>query len=55
MLFRGPSIFLKNDFKYVNKVKGVVGRFEGEETIFFKDKLVYQLNYHGGFVTIKNN
>lgn len=51
--FRGPQGFKKDNFKYFNKVKGTVEKFEGEEKIFYKGKLVYRLIYHGGIVLEK--
>ena len=52
--FRGPDSFKKGDFKYINKIEGIVEKFKGEEIIFYKEQIVYKLNYHGGFVAIKN-
>ena len=51
--FRGPDNFKKSDFKYINKIEGTLGKFTGEEIIFYKKQPVYKLNYHGGFVTMK--
>ncbi len=51
--FRGPRKFKKDNFQYLNKVKGKIEKFEGEEKIFYKDKLVYRLIYHGGIVIEK--
>ncbi|KKT26206.1 MAG: hypothetical protein UW11_C0019G0017 [Parcubacteria group bacterium GW2011_GWA2_43_9b] len=48
--FRGPRRFKKDNFQYFNEVKGVVEKFEGEEKIFYKRKLIYRLIYHGGVV-----
>ncbi len=52
--FRGPGLFEKGFFKYVNHIKGNISSFVGKEEIFFKDKLVYVLYYHGGFVRTKH-
>jgi len=46
--FRGPSAFKKGEFKYLNKSKGRVKEFKGEEKIYYKGKLVYKLTYCGG-------
>jgi len=51
--FRGPQRFKKDNFQYFNKVKGTVEKFEGEEKIFYKGKVVYRLIYHGGIVLEK--
>ncbi|MBU4284938.1 XRE family transcriptional regulator [Patescibacteria group bacterium] len=51
--FRGPYRFKKDNFKYFNKTKGTVEKFEGEETIFHKRRLVYKLIYHGGIIKEK--
>ncbi len=50
--FRGPSSFKDNSFEYINKTKGSLEGFFGEEKIYYKNKLVYKLTYHGG--TIRN-
>jgi len=52
--FRGPDNFKKGNFEYINKVEGIVEKFKGEETVFYKEQLVYRLSYHGGFATTKN-
>ncbi len=51
--FRGPNNFKKDDFKYTNEVKETIEKFEGQEIIFYKEQLVYKLNYHGGLVVLK--
>lgn len=51
--FRGLDDFKNGDFRYANEVRGTVEKFEGREMIFYKDKLVYRLSYHGGAVKIK--
>ncbi|MFH1838622.1 MAG: DUF5680 domain-containing protein [Candidatus Kuenenbacteria bacterium] len=51
--FRGPKKFNKNNFKYFNKIKGTIEKFNGEEKIFYKRKLVYKLIYNGGIVMQK--
>lgn len=51
--FRGPQRFKRDNFQYFNKVKGTVEKFEGEEKIFYKGKLVYRLVYHGGIIEEK--
>jgi len=51
--FRGPQRFQKDNFKYFNKTKGTVEKFEGEEMIFHKGISVYKLIYHGGIIKEK--
>ena len=51
--FRGPKSFKKGNFKYTNKVKGTIKKFEGEETIFFKGEVIFRLIYHGGIIISK--
>ena len=51
--FRGSGKYKKQNFTYINKTKGDMENFQGEENIFFKDILVYILNYHGGFIKKK--
>ena len=51
--FRGPRRFKKDNFQYLNKIKGTLEKFEGEEKIFYKGKLAYGLVYHGGIILEK--
>lgn len=51
--FRGPQRFKKDNFQYLNKIRGTVKKFDGEEKIFYKGKLVYGLIYHGGIILEK--
>jgi len=44
------SNFKDKYFRYVNRVDGSVRKFFGEEKIFYKNKLVYALNYQGGLI-----
>lgn len=48
--FRGPEEYKEGDFIYKDTSEGDVNQFEGEETIFFQNKQVYLLMYHGGNV-----
>ena len=48
--FRGPRRFKKDNFQYLNKIKGTLGKFKGEEKIFYKEQIVYKLSYHGGLI-----
>ncbi len=47
--FRGPISFERKEFKYNNIVKEKnLEKFVGKEEIYYKNKLVYSLEYHGG-------
>ena len=48
--FRGPKKYERRPFKYVNNVEGDVSKFNGTEKIFYKDKEIYKLLYHGGCI-----
>jgi len=48
--FRGPEKYERHPFKYVNKVEGDVSKFNGTEKIFYKEKEIYRLLYHGGYI-----
>ena len=51
--FRGPKKYERHPFKYVNKIEDDVSRFNGTEKIFFKDKEIYRLLYHGGCIRVR--
>ncbi len=51
--YRGPDVYENGDFKYINKTEGSVGNFNGREKIYYKNKLIYILNYHGGEIKEK--
>jgi hypothetical protein len=46
--FRGPKSYEEEDLSYVNKSTGSLDKFLGYETISYKGKEVYRLEYHGG-------
>jgi len=48
--FRGPIELIEDDWKYFDKSIGDIDDFDGYEKIFFQEKLVYELKYHGGIV-----
>jgi hypothetical protein len=48
--FRGPKEFVEGDYIYRDSNKGELGKFEGKETIFFVNRVVYSLSYSGGFI-----
>lgn len=47
---RGPKIYVKNNFTYLNNYTGNIGRFCGEESIKINNNRVYIRNYVGGFI-----
>jgi len=48
--FRGPENFKKAEFEYKNKTFGKIEGFKGTETILYKRKKVFVLEYHGGLL-----
>lgn len=48
MPYRGPKEYSNGDYKYQCNVTGEFNWFQGHEEIFFKEKLVYECNFHGG-------
>jgi hypothetical protein len=48
--FRGSDEYEEGHFLYRDANEGNVSQFSGEETIFFQNKQVYLLAYHGGKV-----
>ena len=51
--FRGPKSFKKDEWKYVNEIKGDIKRFFGFEKILYKSKEVFSQEYIGGLVIDK--
>ena len=49
---RGPKEYINGDYRYTFDVSGSLEYFEGEESIYLKDKKIYSLKCHGG--TIKS-
>ena len=45
---RGPKEYSYNGFKYVCSYTGDLSSFNGSESIYYKDDLVYKLFFHGG-------
>ena len=45
--FRGPAEYTEGDYKYLNSNEGDINNFSGSEKIFYKNKNVYKLIYHG--------
>lgn len=52
-IFRGPSSFYENEFKYTNASEGNIENFIGTEKIFYIKDEVYELIYHGGLIKEK--
>lgn len=52
--YRGKPIFKDGEYTYVMEVNGDFSWFVGREVIFFKDELIYELNFHGGLVLDKH-
>lgn len=48
--FRGPKLYVRKKYKYVNTWKGSVEKFEGEEQIYQGKTIIYGANYMGGLV-----
>jgi hypothetical protein len=48
--FRGPLTYEYYGFEYVNHPLGHLAEFLGEETIKYRESLVYHLWYVGGFI-----
>ncbi len=48
--FRGPQHYTTGAFRYECAHRGDMRQFEGEERIFFENKEVYRLHFHGGDV-----
>ena len=48
---RGPKNFKQGNFEYQNHVKkNSLEKFSGKEEIFFKEKIIFEALYHGGFI-----
>jgi len=48
--FRGPEHFSKDNYTYKCKVDGSFEYFQGYEEIFYFDKKIYELHFHGGII-----
>lgn len=48
---RGPKIYSKNNFTYLNNYTGDIRRFFGEEVIKINNNHAYLRNYVGGFIS----
>jgi len=48
--FCGPNEYQSGGYSYTNKPKGDINNFIGAESIYYKNKKIYELKYHGGLV-----
>ncbi len=48
--FRGPDIFRQGDYTYHCQSRGDFEWFQGYEDIFYLDKKIYELYFHGGVI-----
>lgn len=48
--FRGPEFYSQGDYTYHCKVDGDFEYFQGYEDIFYLDKKIYELHFHGGVI-----
>ncbi|PIP27378.1 MAG: hypothetical protein COX30_02205 [Candidatus Moranbacteria bacterium CG23_combo_of_CG06-09_8_20_14_all_39_10] len=48
--FRGPAKFIDGDYQYASEFMGNPTSFSGIETIYFKNKKIYELYFHGGVI-----
>ncbi len=51
--FRGPKSLKKDDFEYFDESQGTVDRFTGFEKIYYREREIHRLHYHGGRVKSK--
>lgn len=47
---RGPACFREGEFIYVNDVKGTLQEFTGVERVYYQNREIYRLVYHGGTI-----
>lgn len=48
--YRGPAVFIEDDFRYENKWNGSLDDFSGEEIIYLENRKIYSARYGGGLV-----
>lgn len=48
--YRGPKKYVFRDYIYINKFKGELDNFSGEELIKYKNKIIYKAKYIGGLI-----
>ena len=49
--YRGPDAFREGDYAYHTVLGGDIDTFTGIETILYRDREVYRLDYRGGTLT----
>ena len=48
--YRGPYYYQNGDYEYVMTVSGKFEWFIGSEVIKYKNKVIYECNFHGGLL-----
>ena len=48
--YRGPALYEDDDYTYLCNFEGDFEWFEGRELIFYQNKQVYELKFHGGVI-----
>ena len=48
--YRGPLYYKNGDYEYKMNVEGSFEWFIGHEIILYKDKEIYECNFHGGIL-----
>lgn len=48
--FRGPEEYVNGDYTYKCQVTGDFDWFQGDETILFQGKIIYECYFHGGLI-----
>lgn len=48
--YRGPRLFRNGDYTYVCETDVTLDWFCGNEAVYYKDILVYECRFHGGYV-----
>lgn len=51
MPYRGPALFETDGYTYLCNVEGNMDWFEGRELIFYNNKQIYELKFHGGLLS----
>lgn len=51
MCYRGPELYQNGDYVYHCKAEGSFDWYQGYEDIFYSDRKVYKLYFHGGVIS----